>query len=136
MINLIQIESDDDDRKTFVSPGRRYPNEDAYYNALRSSERRYKLPEFTTSFLLARSIEINFSGLDSSTSNYYMSKVTKSSGNGGFLFFRVQHSETKTKQVSHVVASKSASGMRIKIPGAQVIGYYTQTLPKFPQDQS
>lgn len=125
-----------DDRKTFISPGRGYQDENAYYSALTSSERRYKLPEFTTSFLLARNIELTFSGLDSSTSNYYMSRVTSSSGSGGFLFFRVQHSETKTKQVSHVVASKSASGMRIKIPGAQVIGYYTETLPKFPQDQS
>lgn len=64
-----------------------------------------------------------------------MSQTTRSGGSGGFLFFRVRHSKTKTKQVSHVVASKTASGMKIKIPGAQIIGYYTETIPKFPQEQ-
>lgn len=131
------MESNDEGDKTFVSPGRSYGSEKLYVEAVNGNQqRRFKLPEYATSFLLARNIQLEFDGLDYATSSYYMSQITKSSGGGGFLFFHVHHSETKTKQVSHVQTSKTASGMKIKIPGAQLIGYYTETLPKFPQDQN
>lgn len=40
----------------------------------------------------------------------------------------------KTKQ--SVTADRTANGMIINIPGAQVIGYYTEVLPRFPQTQN
>ena len=136
VLTMMQLESDDDNDKTVVSPGREF-DEVQYYNKLTQSNGRYryKLPEYATSFLLARNIDLEFSGLDSSTSTYYMSQVTHKSHRGGFLFFHASHSETRSKQVSHVQASKTTDGLKIKIPGAQIIGYYTETLPKFPQDQ-
>ena len=40
----------------------------------------------------------------------------------------------KTKQ--SVTADRTANGMIINIPGAQIIGYYTEVLPRFPQSQN
>lgn len=130
------METNDNNDVTYVSPGKSFQNEQQYFNTITGSNQRFILPEYVTSFLLARNIELDFSGLDLATSNYFMSEITRSSSGGGFLFFHVHHSETKSKQVSHVQASKTASGLNIKIPGAQLIGYYTETLPKFPQEQS
>ena len=40
----------------------------------------------------------------------------------------------KTKQ--SVTADRTANGMIITVPGAQVLGYYTEVLPRFPQSQN
>ena len=31
---------------------------------------------------------------------------------------------------------RTANGMAIEIPGAQIIGYYTQVMPQFPKEQN
>lgn len=84
---------------------------------------------------MARKIELEFSGLDSETVTSTMSEMSHTSGGGGFLCFRASASKTKTKDTSHVQVKRTSNGMSIKIPGAQMIGYYTQILPKFPLDQ-
>ena len=117
-----------------MSPGREF-TETSFYTELSQNVKQYKLPEYTTGFLLARKIEMEFSGLDSATVTSTMNEMSHKSGSGGFLFFRAQASETKTKHTSHTNVQRTASGMKISIPGAQLVGYYTQVLPRFPVNQ-
>ena len=118
----------------YVSPGQSL-TETQLFDRLTQSSRQYKLPEYATDFLLARNIELEFSGVDTETVTSFMSEMTHVGGSGGFLFFHAGASYTKTKQVSHVEVKKTANGMNIKIPGAQLIGYYTEVVPLFPQQQ-
>ena len=106
-----------------------------FYNVLSNDNKQYKLPEYTTGFLLARNIELEFSGVDAETVTSTMSEMSHSSGGGGFLCFRASVSKTKTRDTSHVQVQRTANGMSIKIPGAQIIGYYTKIVPKFPLKQ-
>lgn len=78
---------------------------------------------------------MEFSGVDSEVVTSTMRKVTEASGRGGFAFFRVSASYSKTRQTSHVSVKKTTTGMSISVPGAQIIGYYTQVMPRFPQNQ-
>ena len=96
---------------------------------------RYRLPEYVTSFLLARDIELEFSGVDANTVRNTLDEYSQTSGSGGFLFFRASASVTKSNHWSQVTAQRTANGMTIKIPGTQLIGYYTEKLPKFPSNQ-
>ena len=130
----MQRESGVDSAASYVSPGREL-TETQFYDEVTSDQTHYKLPEYTTGFLLARNIELEFKKLDSETVSSFMSEMSHTGGSGGFLFFHAGASVTKTKQTSHVQVQKTASGMKIKIPGAQVIGYYTETLPRFPIEQ-
>ena len=123
-----------EDVTAFVSPGREF-SESAFYEELSQTHTKYKLPEYTTGFLLARKIELEFSGLDKETVRSTVSQMSRRSGGGGFLFFRASYSSSSSKKSSHVSVKQTASGMKIKIPGAQVIGYYTQVVPRFPVSQ-
>lgn len=119
---------------TYVAPGKEL-TETEFVQKVTSNNVRYLLPEYTTGFLLARNIEIEFRGLDSSVVSHAMQSSVHDSSGGGFLFFSWSSSVSKSKQKSHTAISKTADGMSIKIPGAQIIGYYTQKLPEFPADQ-
>ena len=96
---------------------------------------QYRLPEYVTSFLLARDIELEFSGVDANTIRDTLDEYSHTSGSGGFLFFRASASVTKSNHWSQVTAHRTSNGMTIKIPGTQLIGYYTQKLPRFPLRQ-
>ena len=111
-------------------------SEASLLNTLTSGNIRYKLPEYTTGFLLARKIELVFNGLDAETVTSAMSSMSHTSGGGGFLCFHASASVTKTKDTSHVSVKRTANGMSISIPGAQAIGYFTQVVPKFPGNQN
>jgi len=119
------------DAETLVSPGRNF-DEATFYNKVAdvNPNLRYKLPEYTTGFLLARKVELNFSGLDSDTVVSLMDEMSHTSAGGGFFCFRAGASVTKTKQTSHVRVDRTANGMSIKIPGAQIIGYFTEVMYK------
>jgi hypothetical protein len=123
-----------DDGEAFVSPGTTHSEND-FFNILHNNQKRFKLPEFTTSFLLARKLELEFSGVDDEIVKSTMSEMSHTSGSGGFLFIRASVSKTKTRDTSHVSVKKTANGMTISVPGAQIIGYYTKVLPKFPLNQ-
>ena len=95
----------------------------------------FMLPEYPTSFLLARNIEMEFDGIDSSVITSTMNEMSQASGHGGFLFFHASASVSKSKTTSSVNIQRTANGMKLSIPGTQMIGYYTSVLPKFPHDQ-
>lgn len=106
----------------------------------------YYLPQYTTGLLLAREIEMEFSGVDKSTAasiirsshtSYAASSSSGSSGWGCFSFAsRSDYTSSYSAQRSYSAsfqASSTASGLKIAIPGVQVIGYYTQIVDKFPK---
>ncbi len=102
------------------------------------------MPEYVTSFLLARNIRLQFSGVDTNSVNRAMQFMFSHSrgGSGTAVLEGVPvvfggnarigfHFGRKT-----MTAHRTANGMIIEIPGAQVIGYYTQVMPQFPKEQN
>ena len=110
-------------------------SETDFLSKITNNNVRYMLPEYPTSFLLARNIEMEFDGLDSGVVSSTMNEMSHTSGHGGFLFFHASASVTKSKTTSSVTIQRTANGMKLRIPGTQMIGYYTEVLPKFPPDQ-
>ena len=92
----------------------------------------YKLPEYVTSFLLARDIELEFSDINKRTFHDTVSTFTQSSAHASFFCFSASFSSSSSNYNSRSSVHRTANGMKIKMPGAQIIGYYTQILPKFP----
>ena len=102
------------------------------------------MPEYVTSFLLARNVRLQFSGLDSNTVSRAMQTMFGFSNDASALFiyegiplvvggnaqagFRFSRNS--------MTADVTANGMIIEIPGTQVIGYYTQVMPQFPKEQN
>ena len=95
----------------------------------------YRLPEYVTSFLIARDVELEFSNVNRRTVRDTVSTFTQHSGHASFFCFSSSFSYSKSNYRSTSKVHRTANGMVIKIPGAQVIGYYTQKLPKFPASQ-
>lgn len=105
---------------------------------------RFKLPQYVTGFLLARGIEMQFDGVNKESSRVIMaasqvSSSTSYSGSGGWGPFSfsgkseyASQSQSKIRSSASFQASSSATGLKIKIPGVQIIGYFTQVVNKFP----
>ena len=91
---------------------------------------QYRLAEYVTSFVLARDIELEFTEVDVRTVRSALGKHPHS-----FLFFESSSAITRGHTNSKVTIGRTANGMRIKIPGTQLIGYITQKLPRFPYKQ-
>ena len=133
----MQVQVDDDTKgSTFASPPP--SSEDdlrKYINGERSHH--YLLPEYVTSFLLARNLKLQFSGLKSSSVSHAMQVMTGTSFSASiFGVFGVSASAGVGKEKQSLTADRTANGMIITIPGAQVIGYYTQVMPEFPRGQN
>ena len=133
---IIQIGSIPPNTKVLGAPGKGL-SEKEFIAAITNEEVIYRLPEYVTSFLLARDVELEFSNINRKTFRETVSCMSKNSvscpSTSQFLFF------STTKSSSFRSTSKvhrTANGMKIQIPGAQVIGYYTQKLPKFPAGAS
>ena len=130
----VQI-GDDPQKSTYVSPP---PGSEAdlrkYING--EGSHHYLLPEYVTSFLLARNVKLQFSGLDSSSVSHGMQMMAGGSVSGSYDMFGLSASVGIGKTKQSITADRTATGMIISIPGAQVIGYYTQVMPEFPRDQS
>ena len=97
----------------------------------------YRLPEFVTSFLLTKDVELEIISKSNKLYQAFVgSSITSSSSDSQQKFF-VAYSMSSSSQSREFGGAttkvhKTSTGMKIKIPGAQVIGYYTQKLPKFP----
>ena len=102
------------------------------------------MSEYVTSFLLARNVKLQFSGLDSNNVNRAMQLIASltNSGSVSAVMKGVPVMFNFNAQVGvhfgrkSVTADRTANGMIIHIPGAQIIGYYTQVMPQFPKEQS
>ena len=90
----------------------------------------YRLPEFVTSFLLAKDVELE---IVSKSSALYQSFMHSSNQWNNFICFSLDSTAgSGEKHYARTRVHKTSTGMKIKIPGAQVIGYYTQKIPRFP----
>lgn len=96
----------------------------------------YRLPEYVTSFLLAKDIELEISSKSGNFYHTFMRETSYSrfSAEVNVLFFKasVTAESSKSSSEARTRIHRTANGLKMKIPGAQVIGYYTRVLPKFP----
>ena len=124
---------------TLGAPGR-YLTEKEFINAMLAGDKPgdvvYRLPEYVTSFLLAKDIDFEISNTHKSFFDTFMESTADASASGKALFFfKASVSEFSNTKDARTRLYKTANGMKIKIPGAQMIGYYTQKLPMFPINQ-
>ena len=99
------------------------------------------MPEYVSSFLLARNVKLQFSGVDSSSVTKAMQLIAGGHLTAGLSteiipVFSIEPSVGVQKGKQSVIADRTTNGMVIHIPGAQIIGYYTQVMPQFPKQQS
>lgn len=113
------------------------PGEDDFIQTITSDT--YLLPEYVTGLLLSRNINLEFVGISAAQSAHAVrvASSTSYSASGGFGFWRGSVSGgTRSSSTTRTFSAESTSdGLRISIPGAQIIGYYTQVMPKFPPEK-
>ena len=135
---IIQVANTDSGGKVLGSPGKHLSEKefmDAITEADGPGKTIYRLPEYVTSFLLAKDVELEFSNMQRSSFRDTLSTFTHHSSHVSFFCFSASFSSTKSNYKSRSSVHRKANGMVIKMPGAQIIGYYTQKLPKFPATQ-
>ena len=98
------------------------------------------MPEYVTSFLLARNVRLEFSGMDSKTVSTALEVSAGVRGRAGlqtgYNMFAGIGGATGAKAGRRFTNTHSTSdGMVIEIPGAQIIAYYTHVIPQFPKEQ-
>ena len=130
---LFQLANTVNNGKVLGSPGSHLSESD-FIDAISGGEGpddvSYRLPEFVTSFLLAKDIEME---IVSKSSALYQSFMHSSLQWEYITFFSLKsNTGSNEKQSARTRVHKTSTGMKIKIPGAQVIGYYTQKIPRFP----
>ena len=137
MQSIFQIGNTESGGKVLGSPGRGSSEIDFInkINADSTGDTIYQLPEYVTSFLLAREVELEFSNINRRTFRDTVSTFTRHSAHASFFCFSASFSSTRQNYQSRSSVHRTANGMTITMPGAQVIGYYTQILPKFPSSQ-
>ena len=92
---------------------------------------------------MARNVKLQFSGLDSKSVDRAMQLMVglSQAASGTIILEGVPVMFNANRQFSFhfgrrsVTADRTANGMVIHIPGAQIIGYYTQVMPQFPKSQ-
>lgn len=112
---------------TPVSPG---PMLEEDFNNLNHSQ--YLLYQYPTAFLLAKDVTMEFSGLDANVKQQALSTSFGSSARGGWGPFGFKAGASGSTSSNNLRASSTADGLKIEIPGAQLIGYYCDVVPKFP----
>ncbi len=117
------------DEKLAVAPG---PMSDEIKFIKDIVDKNYLLPEYVTSFLLARNVQLEFKGITADVAAHAVSVSHRASVSGGWGPFRGSFSYSYGRRERTFSAEASSNGLRITIPGAQVIGYITQVMPKFP----
>ena len=127
-----------------VSPGPIEP--ETYYREV-VRNRQYLMPQFTSSFILASDVKIYFPGLgiwndsdaDDQTNNAVniLMKYTYSPNlEGGYGPFSFAPVDDAINNVHSFRVERSRGGILISIPGAQIIGYITTVISKFPGNQT
>ena len=119
------------DKEARISPGEMTENE--FIKELTGANRGYLLPQYVTGLLLSRNVKIQFRGIKANTAAHAVRVLTSTRLSGGFGPWRASTSFNYARSNRQFRSESSSNGLRITIPGAQVIGYYTQVMPKFPK---
>ena len=119
-----------------VSPGDDLTEND-FLNKVRNRT-VYYLPHYASGLLLSRNVEVEFRDLNSSAVYQALQQSSSFSSDfsvGGFWAGSAKASASGSweNSVSSAKVEGSETGLRVKIPGAQIIGYYTQHVPRFPR---
>lgn len=109
-------------RKELVSsgPGAETPTSIEYPDGM--------MPLLPTGFLIVRNAEIS-GDFSENFSDYYKRVISASSG-GGFGPFKIRGSYSDTVQETKVEAETAGNGFKVGHP--QIIGFFTEVLPKSP----
>ena len=97
------------------------------------------MPEYVTSFLLARNVRLEFSGMDTNTVSTAIQASLGVGANAGIKGYNMfggingHHSVNYGRRWANT--HSKTDGMVIEIPGAQIIAYYTNVMPLFPKEQ-
>ena len=105
------------------------------------------MPQFTSSFIVASDIRVYFPGLgvwnDSDTDNQtnnavnILMKYTYAPNlGGGYGPFSFVPADGAINNVHSFRVERSRGGILLTVPGAQVIGYISTVIPKFPYNQT
>ena len=115
-----------------LSPGEDLPEKDFVKKA--TDRNKYLLPHYSIGLLLSRNVTVEFSEL-SSSAVYHAIQQSSSFSAGFSVGFWASGSASGSwgSSSTHTKVEASETGMRVAIPGAQVIGYYTQNVPLFPK---
>jgi hypothetical protein len=118
-----------------ISPG--YIEREAnYVTKITENSETYLFPEYATGLLLSRNINLEFLGISAAQSARAVHRASSYSfsARGGWGPWSASVSGGKSRSNYHRTfsAESTSDGLRISIPGAQIIGYYIQVMPKFP----
>ena len=109
-----------------------------FINTITNPNTNYLLPEYVTGLLLSRNVQIVFRGISVLQSaqaiQFATSDTLTGSGRFGFWKASVSGSFTNFRPERTFSAVSESDGLSILIPGAQIIGYFTQVMPQFPPD--
>ena len=112
--------------------------EDKFIKEIAQEDATYILPEYVTGLLMSRNINVEFLKISAAQSAHAVRTASSSSysASGGFGFWRasVSGGRSSARTERTFKAESTSDGLRISIPGAQIIGYYTQVIPKFPPE--
>ena len=93
----------------------------------------HMLPQYVNSFLLAKDIELEFRGVSAKTSAHMLSRNVKGTLGISYGPFNLGSGSVGYGSTSKSTSTEvTANGIRISVHGAQVIGYYTTVVNKFP----
>lgn len=117
------------DQELNVSPG---PHSEVEFISKIVPGSGYVLPQYVTGLLLSRNVVLDFSNTDIRHAARAVRSSYSASASGGFGFWSASFSFNHGRSHSTARFEQTSTGLRVSIPGAQVIGYYTQIVPKFP----
>ncbi len=128
-----------------VSPGRLLPLN--YFHQVAESG-RYLMPQFTSSIILATDVSLFFPGLgswrneqndiDNHTNaiiNMLMKYAYAPTLEGGYGPFTLAPKGGSRKSNHNFRVERKSGGMLLRVPGAQLIGFISSVVPKFPEPQ-
>lgn len=121
------------DSSLTVSPG--YMPEKDFVETITSADAHYLLPQYASAFLLAKDIKMEFKGTSTSVTRTALQESASATLSGSYGPFSASASFGYGHQHTNLQCGSTTTGMVIKIPGAQIIGYYAQVVPKFPASQ-
>lgn len=110
-------------------------SETALVKILQSRTKTYIMPQYVNAFLLAKDVRLEFRGVDSSVKSKAVQQSASAHMSGHYGPFSASASFSYGSSNSHMQAESTADGLLIKIPGAQIIGYYVTVVPCFPVDK-
>ena len=105
-----------------------------FIEKMTEDDQPYLLPEFVSAFLLAKDIEMEFTGIDSETQVFMKQQSAERKLSGNFACFTASSAFDYGDADINIHTESTIDGLKIKIPGAQAIGYYTTILPCFPNN--